>query len=86
MKEYISPINLIQKEINYTVEDDVYLAVLKCDITVDKEELIKALNYDRNQYDRGYQDGYKDGYEKALLKLKHINFDKILEELTEEEE
>lgn len=59
MKTYRSPINLIQKEINYTIEDDVYLAVLRCDIAVDKDELIKALKYDRRQYDIGYQDGVR---------------------------
>jgi len=29
---------------------------------VDKEELIRALRYDRDQYDRGYSDGYSRGY------------------------
>jgi len=28
---------------------------------VDKDELIKALNYDRQQYEKGYSDGYKYG-------------------------
>ena len=28
---------------------------------VDKDELIKAMQYDRDQYDKGYQDGYLDG-------------------------
>lgn len=27
---------------------------------IDKEELIKALNYDRDQYQKGYEDGRKD--------------------------
>lgn len=27
---------------------------------IDKEELIKALRYDRNQYEKGYEDGRKD--------------------------
>ena len=27
---------------------------------IDKEELIKALNYDREQYQKGYKDGRKD--------------------------
>lgn len=27
---------------------------------IDKGELIKALNYDRNQYQKGYEDGRKD--------------------------
>ena len=34
-------------------------------VDVNKEELIKALNYDRNQYNEGYRRGYRDGKEKA---------------------
>lgn len=30
-------------------------------ITVDKDELIKALQYDRNQYDKGFVNGYNKG-------------------------
>jgi len=30
-------------------------------VSVDKEELIKALNYDRQQYEKGYQEGHIDG-------------------------
>jgi hypothetical protein len=64
MKIYRSPIALIQKEIDYKIEDDIHEAVLECDITVDKEELIKALKYDRNQYDIGYQDGVRSVWNK----------------------
>ena len=33
-------------------------------ISVDKDELIKALNYDRNQYEKGYSDGIRCGERK----------------------
>lgn len=49
------------KEINLKVENDIYNAVLDCKITVDKDELMKALSYDRNQYIHGYWAGYTDG-------------------------
>ena len=42
------------------IENMICSAVLKVGITVDKEELIKALRYDRGQYDKGYQDGIRD--------------------------
>lgn len=29
-------------------------------VKIDREELIKALRYDRGQYDKGYQDGIRD--------------------------
>ena len=37
---------------------------------VDKEELIKALQYDRNQYDKGYNDGRKEVFVEELQKIK----------------
>ncbi len=80
---YISPIEIIQvpvefnntimraeKQLNKEIEEQVYKAVAQCEIVVDKEELIKALQYDRGQYVKGYQDGYKDGVEKFAEKLK----------------
>lgn len=39
------------------IENMIFSAVLKVGITVDKEELIKALRYDRGQYEKGYVDG-----------------------------
>ena len=38
-------------------EDNILRAVQNYGIIVNKEELIKALAYDRDQYDKGYQDG-----------------------------
>lgn len=47
--------------------DNAVVAQISEQIAVDvnKEELIKALNYDRNQYNEGYRRGYRDGKEKA---------------------
>lgn len=58
--DYESPIRLIETDI-YTQmrkqqENDVFEAILKYGIDVDKEELIKALKYDRGQYEKGYAD------------------------------
>lgn len=33
-------------------------------VNVDKDELIRALNYDRNQFNEGYRKGYRDATEK----------------------
>ena len=37
---------------------------------VDKEELIKALRYDREQYNKGYNDGVKETFIEELEKIK----------------
>ena len=53
---YESPIEIIYSQIRTQLEDDVLKAVKKYGINVNKEELIKALQYDRQQYEKGYED------------------------------
>lgn len=53
---YESPIELITSQYCSSIEDAIYQSVLKVGIDVDKEELIKALEYDRGQYKKGYDD------------------------------
>lgn len=59
-----SPINLImddmQTEFVKKQEEQVLRAVQSIGIDVDKEELIRALNYDRDQYNKGYQDAMSE--------------------------
>ena len=61
---YESPINIIQKEIDRRIRESVdgtiYEAVLKTDVHVDRDELLRALRYDRDQYVKGYVDGKRD--------------------------
>lgn len=58
---YKSPIETIYGELQtQMVQEDenmVMKAVRKVGVNVDKESLIKALQYDRNQYTKGYEDG-----------------------------
>ncbi len=56
MLGYKSPVNIIEKEWETKIEGDIVKAIKSYDIDVNKEELIKALNYDRNQYKAGYKD------------------------------
>lgn len=57
---YESPIEMIMEDIQTQIvkqqENDIYQAVQRYGIVVDKEELIKALQYDREQYTKGYKD------------------------------
>ena len=56
---YASPIALtVAKEIITAFDDNIVKVLQKYDIDVDKDELIKALEYDRDQYEKGYFDGY----------------------------
>lgn len=54
---YQSPIEIITKQMRTQFEDNVFKAIQDYGIVVDKEELIKALQYDRDQYAKGYADG-----------------------------
>ena len=62
---YKSPIQLVTDGINYAMEakidDTIYQAIIRCGVDVNKDELIKALKYDRQQYNNGYSDGYARG-------------------------
>ena len=59
-KDYKSPIDLIIGEMQTQIDDDIVKAVQAYDICVNKDELIKALNYDRGQYQNGYKNGFND--------------------------
>ena len=66
MSGYESPIRMIVSEMETQMEADTMSVIQRYEIDVDKEELIKALNYDREQYDKGFREGYNKGYEQAI--------------------
>lgn len=57
---YESPINVAIDDLKMQVEGEICRAVQTIGVKVDKEELLKALQYDRGQYDKGYKDGIKE--------------------------
>lgn len=67
---YNSPISIYQEtqgemlnEIRENFESEIMATVqTKCAININKEELLKALQYDRGQYEKGYQDGKMDAH------------------------
>ncbi len=63
---YRSPIDIIYGDIQTKVEGDIVKAIQGYNINVDKEELIKALNYDREQY----KAGFKDALSYAIIAIK----------------
>jgi hypothetical protein len=55
---YESMIKMIAGQIQSEIENDLMVKVSQTvGYEVDKDELIKALQYDRNQYEKGYKDG-----------------------------
>lgn len=64
---YKSPIEIIQGELHTKMEGEIMKAVQQVGISVDKDELLHALAYDRSQY----QLGFIDGKIKAMEELVH---------------
>lgn len=79
---YKSPISVFffdeyfKDKLSEDVDNLIHQAVLKVQIDVDKPRLLRALNYDSKQYDKGYSDGYFNGYATASEDIKNniINF------------
>lgn len=86
MMDYKSPIEIaigqFRLEQEKRIEGEVFKAIQDYGINIDKDELIRALRYDREQYDKGYEDGYDEGYYAGITSIfdaapKMTNFYKI---------
>lgn len=61
--DYKSPIQIYTHGPSFKeMEDGIMRAIIRCGVQIDKDELIRALAYDRDQY--------RDGYEAAEKKYK----------------
>lgn len=69
---YQSPIEIIFKDMETKIENAIIQAVQNVDIRVDKEELIRALQYDRDQYEKGRRDALNE-----LVRCKDCVYAKI---------
>ena len=69
---YKSPIDIIYGQLQRDFDGKVFSAVQNVDINVDREELIKALQCDRGQYEKGYADGCKETADKFATMLKDV--------------
>lgn len=57
---YKAPIQIVQEQmssIESQLQNETLKVIHKYGIYVDKDELIKALKYDRQQYNKGFEDG-----------------------------
>ena len=52
-----SPIHDVIQQMNEEKENYIYQCVADIGVNIDKEELLRALQYDREQYEQGYRDG-----------------------------
>ena len=75
--KYQSPIELIHQGWETKVENDIFEAILNYGINVDKDELIKALKYDRDQYEKGYVDGCRGAMDRIKAEVAREIFEEI---------
>lgn len=68
--------NKIAREVGEDFDNKLYLAI-KHVVNIDKDELLKALAYDRNQYDVGYKNGYNAGYLQGTLDARNNIIDAL---------
>lgn len=70
---YESPITLyvqnMESQLYQKKEQTVWEAVNALGVVVDKEELSKALKYDRDQYSKGYKDGANEVLDKIKAEI-----------------
>lgn len=59
LEGYESPVKVYQSEMQTALENNVMSVAQRIGIDIDKEELLRALAYDRDQYKEGYEAGYK---------------------------
>lgn len=83
LSSYESPIQIVCREMQNTFDSDVMKAVLNYGISVDKDELIRALQYDRDQYEKGFADGVHVNLGEDVVRVvrckdcKHYNEDSL---------
>jgi hypothetical protein len=67
---YDSPIDLYVSDISHQImkqqDEQIYQAVVHFFPDVKREELLKALRYDRGQYEAGYADGKRDAMDELV--------------------
>ena len=49
--------NYPKTELKNNGDEMILKAIAEVGINVDKDELLKAMNYDRGQYEKGFEDG-----------------------------
>ena len=68
----------LQTQMAQEEENTVMKAVRQIGVNVDKGELIKALQYDRNQYTKGYEDGKNEVLDKIRAEITEYKDDKVI--------
>ena len=69
-------INEIARKKTEDTENYIYECIQNIGVAVDKDELVRALQYDRDQYNKGYNDAKKE-IERMLYDMSNEIVDKV---------
>lgn len=72
LDKYESPIRMYTQQISAEYNNGILKTVQSYFPDVDKDELYKALKYDRDQYEKGYADGVRNTKKKFLSAIADI--------------
>lgn len=79
---YESPIRLLTQQLETSIREQrdkqIFEAIQKYGVDVDRDELIKALAYDRDQYDKGYADGRADAQRWISVEERLPEYDELV--------
>ena len=68
---YEAPVTIYETAVQTIMEEREGAIIAKIqsafDVDVDKKELLRALQYDRNQYEKGYADGKAEAMAKIVM-------------------
>ena len=86
--KYESPIKIIESTMDSIYKDivkkkdDAIFAEIQTSfgVDLDRDELIRALQYDRNQYEKGYADGKRAAMDELVRCKDCKHFDKLFKE------
>lgn len=78
---YKSPIEVFTSQVDDAIkqmreqqEEHIFQAIINVGVNIDKDELVRALQYDRGQYTKGYADGVKDLKDRLIKICNEYNF------------
>ncbi len=66
---YDPPVDIIYDKVKYNLENGIMEAIQRVGINVDKTELLRAMQYDRDQYNKGFSDGKLSGYAERDMEI-----------------
>lgn len=82
-KEYKPVVEIMSDGFRSQIEGDVFRIIHSYGINVDKGELIKALQYDRQQYEKGFIDGCRGSVADIKAEVAREIFEQIGEYASE---